>query len=53
MFAATIDKVSALLTLRAMRRSTPPWRSHIRIPDAVARKFLMAHGLIPPSDGGG
>jgi osmoprotectant transport system substrate-binding protein len=52
-FAATIDKVSSLLTLGAMRRLNAAVEVSHQDPDAVARKFLIAHGLIKPSDGGG
>jgi osmoprotectant transport system substrate-binding protein len=52
-FAATIDKVSSLLTLGAMRRLNAAVAVSHQDPDAVARKFLIAHGLIKPSAGGG
>ena len=52
-FAATIDKVSSLLTLGAMRRLNAAVEVSHQDPDAVARKFLIAHGLIKQSAGGG
>jgi osmoprotectant transport system substrate-binding protein len=45
-FAATIDKVSSLLTLGAMRRLNAAVEVSHQDPAAVARKFLIAHGLI-------
>jgi len=52
-FAATIDKVSSLLTLGAMRRLNAAVEVSHQEPDAVARKFLIAHGLIKQPAGGG
>jgi glycine betaine/choline ABC-type transport system substrate-binding protein len=45
-FAATIDKVSSLLTLGAMRRLNAAVAVSHQDPAAVARKFLIAHGLV-------
>jgi osmoprotectant transport system substrate-binding protein len=45
-FAATIDKVSSLLTLGAMRRLNAAVEVSNQDPAVVARKFLIAHGLI-------
>ena len=45
-FAATIDKVSSLLTLGVMRRLNAAVEVSHQDPAAVARKFLIAHGLI-------
>jgi osmoprotectant transport system substrate-binding protein len=51
-FAATIDKVSSLLTLGAMRRLNAAVAVSNQDPAAVARKFLIAHGLIKQSPSG-
>jgi osmoprotectant transport system substrate-binding protein len=51
-FAATIDKVSSLLTLGAMRRLNAAVEVSHQDPDTVARKFLIAHGLIKQSASG-
>jgi osmoprotectant transport system substrate-binding protein len=50
-FAATIDKVSSLLTLGAMRRLNAAVVVSHQDPAAVARKFLVAHGLIKQAAG--
>jgi osmoprotectant transport system substrate-binding protein len=51
-FAATIDRVSSLLTLGAMRHLNAAVEVSHQDPAAVARKFLIAHGLIKPSASG-
>jgi osmoprotectant transport system substrate-binding protein len=51
-FAATVDKVSSLLTLGVMRRLNAAVEVSHQDPAAVARKFLIAHGLIKqPANG--
>jgi osmoprotectant transport system substrate-binding protein len=51
-FAATIDKVSSLLTMGVMRRLNAAVEVSHQDPAAVARKFLIAHGLIKqPTNG--
>jgi osmoprotectant transport system substrate-binding protein len=45
-FAATIDKVSALLTLTAIRQLNGEVEISHKDPAAVARAFLTAHGLL-------
>jgi len=45
-FAATIDKVSSLLTLGTMRRLNAAVEVSHQDPATVARKFLVAHGVI-------
>jgi glycine betaine/choline ABC-type transport system substrate-binding protein len=52
-FAATIDKVSSLLTLGAMRRLNAAVEVSHQDPATVARKFLVAHGLIKQAANGG
>ncbi len=52
-FAATIDKVSALLTLPVMRQLNAAVELSHQDPAAVAREFLIAHGLVPPGQQGG
>jgi osmoprotectant transport system substrate-binding protein len=51
-FAATIDKVSALLTLGVMRRLNAAVGVSHQDPAVVARKFLIAHGLVKQSANG-
>lgn len=46
-FGATIDRVSALLTLSVMRQLNSAVEVSGEDPAVVAREFLMAHGLIP------
>lgn len=48
-FAATIDKVSALLTTRTIRELNQAVDVSGQEPAAVAHQFLETHGLIPPS----
>ncbi len=48
-FAATIDKVSSLLTLGTMRRLNAAVEVSHQDPAIVARNFLIAHGLIKQS----
>jgi osmoprotectant transport system substrate-binding protein len=45
-FAATIDRVSRLLTLRVMRQLNADVDIYNQDPAAVARQFLQAHGLV-------
>ena len=52
-FAATIDKVSSLLTLGAMRRLNAAVEVSHQDPATVARKFLIAHGLVKQAANGG
>jgi osmoprotectant transport system substrate-binding protein len=46
-FTATIDRVSALLTTRAMRQLNAAVDIFHRDPMVVAKQFLQAHGLLP------
>lgn len=48
-FAATINKVSNLLTTSAMRDLNDQVAVYQQDPAAVAKEFLQAHGLLPPS----
>lgn len=48
-FAATIDRVSALLTTPVMRRLNSAVDISHQDPAAVAKQFLQAHGLAPQS----
>ncbi len=48
-FAATIDRVSALLTLPVMRELNADVDVAHENPADVARAFLRAHGLVPPT----
>jgi osmoprotectant transport system substrate-binding protein len=52
-FAATINKVSGLLTLPVMRQLNAAVELSHQDPAAVAREFLIAHGLVPPDQQGG
>jgi osmoprotectant transport system substrate-binding protein len=52
-FAATINKVSALLTLSVMRQLNAAVSLSNQDPATVARQFLMAHGLVPSGQRGG
>jgi osmoprotectant transport system substrate-binding protein len=52
-FAATVNKVSALLTLETMRELNASVEVSHQDPSKVAREFLMAHGLVPPRTSGG
>ena len=49
-FAATINAVSSLLTVSAMRQMNEQVEQHID-PAAVAAQFLETHGLIAPGQG--
>jgi osmoprotectant transport system substrate-binding protein len=49
-FTATINAVSALLTLSAMRQMNEQVEQHVD-PATVAAQFLETHGLIPPGQG--
>jgi osmoprotectant transport system substrate-binding protein len=49
-FANTINAVSALLTLPAMRQLNEQVDQHVD-PAVVATQFLVTHGLIPPGQG--
>jgi osmoprotectant transport system substrate-binding protein len=49
-FEATINAVSALLTVSAMRQMNEQVEQHVD-PAAVAAQFLETHGLIPPGKG--
>jgi osmoprotectant transport system substrate-binding protein len=46
-FAATVNAVSALLTISAMRQMNEQVEQHVD-PATVAAQFLQTHGLIPP-----
>ena len=46
-FAATVNKVSALLTLQTMRRLNAAVEVSHQDPSKVAHDFLMAHRLVP------
>jgi osmoprotectant transport system substrate-binding protein len=48
-FAATINRVSSLLTLRVMRELNQAVDIAGQNPATVAQQFLETHGLIPPS----
>ncbi len=48
-FASTINAVSALLTLPTMRALNADVDVYHQDPIAVAKRFLQAHGLVPPS----
>ena len=50
-FSATINKVSSLLTLKAMRQLNAAVDIQNQNPATVARQFLIAHGLIPDRPG--
>jgi osmoprotectant transport system substrate-binding protein len=52
-FIATIDRVSALLTLPAMREMNAAVVLYNQDPALVAQQFLQDHGLLPQSPGGG
>ena len=52
-FAATVNKVSALLTLQTMRQLNAAVEVSHQDPSKVAHDFLMAHGLVPQSKPGG
>jgi osmoprotectant transport system substrate-binding protein len=52
-FAATINKVSALLTLPVMRQLNAAVEVSHQDPGVVAGEFLMAHGLVPSGQRGG
>jgi len=47
-FSATIDRVDALLSVRAMRRLNAAVDAFGQTPAVAAAQFLQAHGLIPP-----
>jgi osmoprotectant transport system substrate-binding protein len=52
-FAATINRISALLTLPAMRELNAAVELGGQDPAVVAQQFLQEHGLLPqPSSGG-
>lgn len=51
-FAATINSVDRLLTLRVMRELNAQVELQGRTPEAVAQAFLQSHGLIPPGPPG-
>jgi osmoprotectant transport system substrate-binding protein len=48
-FEATIDRVSALLSLQAIRQLNAAVDLSGEDPAAVAQQFLVAHGLVAPS----
>lgn len=48
-FGATIDDVSALLTTGVMRRLNAEVDISNQDPAVVAKQFLLAHGLLPPT----
>jgi osmoprotectant transport system substrate-binding protein len=48
-FAQTINKVSSLLTLPVIRQLNAAVDISHQDPAYVARQFLMAHGLVPPT----
>ena len=48
-FADTVNKVSALLTLPAIRAMNAAVDLGAESPANVARRFLVDHGLVPPS----
>jgi osmoprotectant transport system substrate-binding protein len=50
-FAATINRVSALLTTTAVRRMNAAVDTSHQDPVVVAREFLTAHGLLRPHPG--
>ncbi len=50
-FAATIDKVSALLSTAVMRQLNAAVDVSGETPQVVALQFLIAHGLVPPNQG--
>ncbi len=50
-FAATINRVSSLLTLSAIRQLNAAVDVWHQDPAVVAKEFLMAHGLVPASGG--
>ena len=52
-FAATVNKVSALLTLQTMRQLNAAVEVSHQDPSKVAHDFLMAHGLVPQSQQSG
>jgi osmoprotectant transport system substrate-binding protein len=52
-FADTINRVSALLTLSAMRELNAAVVLAGQDPATVAQQFLQEHGLLPPPPGGG
>jgi osmoprotectant transport system substrate-binding protein len=50
-FAATINKVSALLSTAVMRQLNAAVDVSGETPAVVAQQFLIAHGLVPASQG--
>ncbi len=48
-FAATINRVSSLLTLSAIREMNAAVDLSGQDPDGVAKRFLADHGVIPPT----
>jgi osmoprotectant transport system substrate-binding protein len=50
-FAATINKVSALLSTAVMRQLNAAVDVSGETPAVVAQQFLIAHGLVPPAQG--
>jgi osmoprotectant transport system substrate-binding protein len=48
-FAATINRVTRLLTTSQMRQMNAAVDVYNRDPAVVAREFLQAHGLVPPT----
>jgi glycine betaine/choline ABC-type transport system substrate-binding protein len=50
-FAATINKVSALLSTPVIRQLNAAVDVSGETPQVVAQQFLIAHGLVPASQG--
>lgn len=48
-FAATVNRVSALLSTQAIRQLNAEVQISGQNPQTVAKMFLIAHGLMPPS----
>ena len=51
-FAATINRVSALLTTSVIRQLNAAVDTFHQDPVTVAKEFLVAHGLVPAAQGG-
>jgi glycine betaine/choline ABC-type transport system substrate-binding protein len=48
-FAATIDEVDSLLSITAIRELNAEVDLYGQDPAAVAKRFLQAHRILPPS----
>jgi glycine betaine/choline ABC-type transport system substrate-binding protein len=48
-FAATINRVDALLTLQAVRGLNAEYIPNVHSPQAIAQQFLQGNGILPPA----